>query len=126
MNTFETKFAPLVKRGHYFRARPLRMRILQVFLNADLRGSHNSLILTGKTYGLQLDKLTENQAVIFINKKKTLMKVYVTGNTFSFTRRERIDLEAIKHLPEAFGATGEFDYDKALEKSLTERPGMVH
>lgn len=97
-----------------------RPTILQVFLNADLRGSHNHLIEIADKYKIKLPELGKNQAVIFINKKQTLMKCYVAGDTFSFTRRDRIDLNAIKHLPEAFGYSGEFDYDKALGIRLEE------
>lgn len=69
---------------------------------------------------MDLESLEEGQYVVFINKRKTLMKVYVFGNTFSFTRRERIDLAALQYLPVAFGGKG-FDFDLALKESLSER-----
>lgn len=97
-----------------------RPTILQVFLNADLRGSHNHLILIAKDHELELESLTPNQAVIFVNKRQTLMKCYVAGNTFSFTKRDRIDLAAIQYLPKSFGG-GKFDYDLALADSFDER-----
>lgn len=95
--------------------------ILQCFLDADLRGSHNHLIEIGNQHGLDLVNLLPGQVVVFVNKRRTLMKCFVTGNTFSFTRREAIDLQAISKLPLAFGATGELDYDHALKMSLLER-----
>lgn len=127
MNTSSAtlKFEKLVKRPLLSRSYSpsSQMRILQVFLNADLRGSHNSLIVLGKAHGLDLVNLAQGQAVVFINKRRTLMKIYVTGNSFSFTRRGFIDLEAIKHLPKSFGANEDFDYDRALAISLEERLG---
>lgn len=98
--------------------------ILQCFLDADLRGSHNSLAVTGKKYGIDVPNLLPGQVVIFINKRRTLMKCCVEGNTFSYTRRDRIDLSAISRLPQAFGATGELNYDKALEIALIDKLGL--
>lgn len=97
--------------------------ILQCFLDADLRGSHNHLTEIGKRHNLDLLNLLSGQVVIFINKRRTLMKCFVEGNTFSFTRRDHIDLSAISKLPQAFGCSGELSYDKALELSLMERLG---
>ena len=99
------------------------LRILQVFLNADLRGSHNSLTLLGAAHRIDLPNLKKGLAVVFINRTRTLMKVFVAGNTFAFTRRDRIDVEAIKHLPEVFGAVGEINYDAALRILLEEKLG---
>lgn len=99
-------------------------RIAQCFLNADLRGSHNSLRLMANDNGLDLDEIGSNQFVVFVNKKRTLMKVWAGFGTFSFTRRERIDLNAIKYLPRVFGATGDLNYDSALEQSLRDRLGV--
>lgn len=98
-----------------------KQTIVQVFLDADLRGSHNHLIELAQKKDLDLLELDPQETVIFINKKKTLMKCFVAGNTFSFTRRDRIDLEAIQYLPKAFGSKRGFEYDKALEISLNER-----
>lgn len=98
-----------------------RPTIMQVFLNADLRGSHNHLIELAKAHKLDLTSLEHNEAVVFINKRRTLMKIYVTGNTFSFTRRDFIDLDAVRQIPKAFGANGDFSYDEALRLSLTEK-----
>ncbi len=96
-------------------------RVLQVFLNTDMRGGHNALILLGKSHGLDLPALQDSQAVIFINRKRTLMKIYVSGNTFSYTKRDVIDLDVIRHIPKAFGANKSFSYDAALEESLREK-----
>jgi hypothetical protein len=98
-----------------------RPRVLQVFLNADMRGSHNFLIEVASKRGIDLLSLKMGEAVVFINRKKTLMKVFVYGNTFSYTRRDRIDLNALKHIPSAFGANGEFEYDRALKTTLIEK-----
>lgn len=97
--------------------------ILQVFLDADLRGSHPALIKIAADHSLELPELGENQFVVFINKKRTLMKCYVQGNTFSFTRSERIDMGAVSLIPKYFGA-GKLKYDDALRESLTKRLGV--
>lgn len=96
-------------------------RIVQCFLNADLRGGHNWLKSIGMKFNLDLEKLNNNQFVVFINRRQTMMKCYVAGNTVAFTKRDRIDLNAIQSLPEAFGYADGLDYDKALEISLRER-----
>lgn len=95
--------------------------IVQVFLDADLRGSHAALLKVGGKYGLDLLELKDNQFVVFINKKRTLMKCYVAGNTFSFTRAERIELAAISKLPQHFGYHGELNYDAAVRDVLEQK-----
>lgn len=110
----------LVKVVRANRKKPANMRIIQCFVDADLRGSHKNLQKTALAYKLDLAELQENEAVIFINKKRTLMKCAVKGNTFSFTRRDHIDLEVVEYLPRYFGGDG-FDYDGALEESLNTR-----
>lgn len=96
-------------------------KIVQCFLDADLRGGHNFLSGIAKKYGLILGNLTDNQFVVFINRRQNMMKCFVAGNTITFTKRDRIDLLAIESLPQAFGYTGELSYDKALEISLKKR-----
>lgn len=95
--------------------------IVQCFLNADLRGSHDSLSRVAKKNGLDTRLLTNNQFVVFINRRRNMMKCFVAGNTISFTKRDRIDLAAISKLPQAFGSTGDLNYDHALELALEER-----
>lgn len=132
MNISNRPLEKLVKRPHIGTAGgKYQPTITQVFLNADLRGSHNALIALAAIHKMDLTKLQTNEAVVFINRARTLMKVFVTGNTFSSTRRDFIDLDVVRHIPRAFGATGDFKYDEALRLSLTEklakkRKALVH
>lgn len=121
MNISNRPMEKLVKRPHFGTTQKYHPTITQVFLNADLRGSHNALIALAATHKMDLTKLQTNEAVVFINRARTLMKVFVTGNTFSSTRRDYIDLDVVRHIPRAFGANGDFKYDEALRISLTER-----
>lgn len=96
-------------------------RVIQVFLDADLRSGHLGLTTLAKKNGLEISSLMNGQFIVFINRKKTMMKCFVAGNTISHTKRDRIDLNAIRYLPQAFGSNGEISYDAALEKSLRDR-----
>lgn len=95
--------------------------VLQVFLDADLRGAHNMLSQIAKKEGLDLPNLGPNQFVVFINKRRNMMKCYVHGNTIAHTKRERLELEAISKLPQSFGYDGELNYDLAVQKHLEEK-----
>lgn len=107
------------KRSVALTSRPTaRPRIVQVFINADLRGQHRTLSALAHGSGIDTDALHEKQFLVFINKKRNMMKCYVAGNTITFTKRDAIDFHAIQYLPQVFGATAKLDYDEALRISL--------
>src|SRR3990167_6906670 len=96
------------------------MKILRCFLNTNLAGSHNYLTRICEANKVDVKKLCPGDMVIFINKKKTMMKVYTANNTIAFTKKDRIDLEAIQYLPKIFESTAEVSYDRAIKIRLEE------
>lgn len=92
--------------------------IRQVFLNADLRGSHNWLTELAKKKNINVNALQNGEMVVFVNRRKTMMKVYTAFNSVVHTKQDRIDLGAIEHLPQIFSQYGQVNYSKALAKKL--------
>lgn len=74
-----------------------------------------------KNFEMDLTKLKPGEVVVFLNRTKDKMKLIgASGKCLAYLRQprgERIDLDAIQYLPQAFGGQG-FDYDAALRKSL--------
>lgn len=96
------------------------MRIARVFLDSDLRCSFEGLRLVMKE---QKEQLGPNDLAVFLNRKASAFKI-ITGNDYLIYYKSgsarRIPLEAIKHLPVAFGGK-EFDFTRSIRKSLCEK-----
>lgn len=98
------------------------MRITRVFLGSDLRCSFDglrALAVKAKT------KINEDSSVLFINTARTKFKM-LRANTYLVyysNGNRRIPLEAIGHLPQAFGGT-EAEMDDAIRKSIAEKIGV--
>lgn len=98
-------------------------RVIQCYLNSDLRCSHDGLAEVAKKDKIMVKSLEPGQYVVFINSKKDRMKVYASNNVLAYLRLEdgrRIDLNTVREIPRAFAASGRIDYDKALEKVVRE------
>lgn len=107
----------LIKKPNY-QSGKTSARVIQVFLNVDLRSGHAGLSQIAQKKKLKLKVLEDGQFVIFINRRQTGMKCYLSGNTVTYTKRDRISLETIRFLPECFGGDADLAYDAALEKAL--------
>lgn len=96
-------------------------RVLQCFLNADLRCGHNGLSALSRQNGIDITKLRPGQYVLFINSKKDKLKLYACNNVLAYLRLPaggRLNMAAIQLIPRAFQNTGRIDYDKALREVL--------
>jgi hypothetical protein len=108
----KASFGPVTKVG----------RILQVFLDSDLRSGHDGLSKIAERNKVDTKKLGAGQYLVFINRSKTMVKVF-TGNQIIAhhkSRRGRITMDAIKFIPEAFTGSGDFYMEAAIKKSLQE------
>lgn len=93
-------------------------KISQVFLGADMRCAHEGLSIVAKKYHIDTETLPDNHMLVFINSKRTIMKVFVAGNILAHVKRDNISLAAICEIPRAFSYKGTVDYDEALRISL--------
>lgn len=104
-------------------------RVIQCFLNTDLRNGHDGLSVIAKGSGINVTALQPGQYVVFINTAKNKLKIYTANNVVAFFRAtsgQPIDLNTIRLIPLAFRSNGHLDYDRALkqviEQALYRRP----
>lgn len=105
------------------------MKKIEFFLGADMRCSHQGLILMAKTKGVHFDKLHEGDALIFVNGAKDRVKALSANGVLSYLNLEgkrKIDLAAIEELPKAFNRDGSLDYPKALKATLEKKLGTKY
>ena len=98
-------------------------RVLQVFLNADLRNGHEGLAELAKERGIDVTKLLPGQYVVFVNAGKDKLKLYAAANVLAYlklTGGQKFDLRVIAHIPKAFNGSGKLDYDKSLKDAVEE------
>lgn len=98
------------------------MKSVQVFLGADLRSMHAGLKKLAASYGVHLDSLGKEEAVVFINSAKNKIKSYSYNGAICYIRfddpKRPIDLNALDELPKAFNKHGTLNYTKALKAAL--------
>jgi len=98
-------------------------KILRVFYDADLRCYHDGLAERAKKEGVDVKNLKAGEYAVFINSKRDRIKVFAAENVIAYQKSEhgRLDLNALKRIPEVFESRGGFSYTKAVEKELIER-----
>lgn len=100
--------------------------ILQIFHDTDLRNVHRGLAEIAKKHKVDVNKLRDNEHLIFLNSAKTKIKLYSSHGLVSYyvSPSGKLNLHMIDELPKAFGAQG-FDWKKAervaLEKLLKKK-----
>jgi hypothetical protein len=95
-------------------------RIVQCYLNADLRAGHEGLAKLAAKDGIKVKDLEPGHCVIFINSGKDKLKMYAANNVIAYLRLDtgRLNMNTIQFIPHAFRA-GKIDYDKVLRETLT-------
>lgn len=101
------------------------MKIVHIFLGADLRGAHNYFRILSASSGHNVNELKTGEAIIAINKAKDKLKAYSYNGALTYIRfddkKRGIDLNAIDELARAFRPDGTLDYTKALKESFSKR-----
>ena len=98
--------------------------ILQCFVDADLRCGHLGLTALAKKNGVKVGDLAPGEYVVFINTRRTRVKIYAASNVIAYLNAPRgvsIDLRVIQQIPRAFTGSGALNYDKALENLLNSK-----
>lgn len=98
-------------------------RLLQVWLNQDMRNGHEGLAEVAKQGGLDVSKLKPGQYLVFINAKMDRIKMYGANNVVAYQVLEggrKVDLRVVREIPKVFQSTGKLDYDLALERVVTD------
>lgn len=98
-----------------------RGRILQVFMNANLRSGHDGLEKLAKDNGIKVRSLEPGQFVVFINTHKDKVKVFAASQVIAYCRLEKgrkIDMNVIREIPRVFLSNGRLDYEAALKEAV--------
>jgi hypothetical protein len=95
-------------------------KIIQVFLNADLRCGHDGLAKLANDNNINVANLEPGQFIIFINTEMNRLKLYAANQVIAYLRLKegKIDIRAIQLIPRAFLASGRIDYDKAIKEII--------
>ena len=98
-------------------------QIVRVFLEVDMRNSHKGLGEIARRHHISVSSLRDGDLVVFINKSRTIMKLYGSRNTLVFTKSEEqpIDLAAIQHIPKIFNQRKTVNIGKALKMRLVKK-----
>lgn len=121
-NWSENAYQPLVTKEHSREVlgKAENNRVLQVFLNADLRCSHDGLREIAKKGGLDVKDLQPGQYIVFLNAAKNRLKLYASNNVVAYMKQpdgSRIDPRMIAELPRAFNGTT-INYESAIKDAL--------
>lgn len=98
-------------------------KILQIFLNADMRNGHDGLEKLAKDNGINVKELQPGQYVIFVNAHRDRIKLFAAHNVIAYHKLEtgRIyDPRVFALIPRAFNGTGRLDMDSALKSVIEE------
>lgn len=96
-------------------------RVLQCFLNTDMRMGHDGLRKLAKDNKINVDDLQPGQYLVFINNAKDKLKIYASFGVIAYQRMEKgrkLDLNVIPYIPKAFNGTGRLDYEQSLKEVL--------
>jgi hypothetical protein len=96
-------------------------RVLQVFLNSDMRCNEPGLTIIAKKNGIDATKLQIGQYLIFINRSQTMLKVFAFGRVIASYRSPHGRLEPLMlvEIPKAFKGVG-MNFDAPLKAALFE------
>lgn len=95
-------------------------KVLQVFLNTDMRYSFDGLTKLAKKHDIEWSKIYPGQYVVFINRKLTMLALFAANGVLVRYRSKngRLDLRMIQEIPRAFRSSGRIDFDEALSSAL--------
>jgi hypothetical protein len=113
-----------------------RVRIHQVFLDADLRYQLPGLLeLCGK-HEIDIASKPHGNLVVFVNTAKDMIKVLACNSSTlpvlacyrlpSGSRGQQFDLNIIAEIPKAFMARGSLDVQAAMKNVLEKKLGRLH
>lgn len=95
-------------------------KLLRVFLDVDMRCSHDGLTALAIKHKVLPESLEAGEYLLFINSDRTRIKLYGANDVVAYLRVKtgRIDMRTVALIPQAFASKGKIDYDAALRKVL--------
>lgn len=100
-------------------------KLVQCFLEADMRCQHDGLAKIAKKMDLDVYALAKGQHVVFVNTALDRIKMFSHGGVLSYLRMKsgKVNLETLRLIPEAFNDSPDFEiaYSKSLKKVLEDK-----
>lgn len=95
-------------------------KVLQLVFNADLRGGHDRLAKDASKLGIEVDRIKVGDFVVFVNRKRSALKIYAAGFTIAHFRMPDgrvMDPRILRLVPKFFNGK-ELNYSGALEEVI--------
>jgi hypothetical protein len=96
-------------------------KIIRFFPETDMRNGHDGLAKIAKDNKINVTQLNLGEYVIFVNKKKTAIKMYAPNHIIVHQRLPggaRLDARVISLIPKYFNGT-KINLDGALKEVIT-------
>jgi len=100
-------------------------KIVRYFPDTHLGNAHYGLSEIAAKEGVDIAKLKVGEYVIFVNSKKTALKMFSTGNMIAHLRmpgNTKIDMNIISSIPRFFNGKS-IDYKGALKERIEKSLG---
>jgi hypothetical protein len=95
-------------------------RLIRAVFNTDLRNSHDGLYKIAKDLKVNIDNLSVGEFIVFVNKKRSALKLYAAGNTIAHFRMpgDRVmNMKVLAVIPKFFNGK-ELKYTDALAEVI--------
>lgn len=102
-------------------AKKTTQKIIRFFSETDMRNGHDGLAKLARENKVNVSQLNLGEYVIFVNKKKTAIKMYAPNNIIVHQKLlggARLDLRVISLIPKYFNGT-KINLDAALKEVIT-------
>lgn len=103
-----------------FEGRLKENRVLRVVFDVNMQNGHDGLREVARKLNQNLDSLEVGEFVVFMNTKRTILKIFASGNTIAHFKHplgHKIDLRLLSMIPRFFNGR-ELNYPKAIEEIL--------
>ena len=95
-------------------------KIVNLFLDTDLRNHHEGLAKIAMKKKVDIGGLKPGEHVIFINTSMTYIKMFSASGVLSSKKENKgkINMHSIEMIPEAFDSSGKLNWDKAERMAI--------
>lgn len=101
---------PTPKQGH----------VVQLFFNVNLGRSHRGLRMIATEYEIDLDRIVPGQYVGFLNRRRTAIKLFTSGNVYAYLRLYEgiVTADIINQIPRVFQSTASILLSNPIREAI--------
>lgn len=99
---------------------PVQNTLIRVVFNTNMQNGHAGLTKIASKVGVRIDQLGLGEFVVFINTRKTMLKLFAPGNTIAHFKTpdgHQLNMKVIALIPRFFNGK-ELRYDEALAEVI--------